>query len=702
MIFSSTTSSCRIFLIIPLILLFITACKKSEKRAPVAENGILDLSKWDFEKDGPVNLSGKWEFYWKKHITHEEFKQTDQKPSGFLKVPGYWNDFVVKGKKIPPTGYATYKLRVLLKDKMPYSAFKLQSVCTAFSISVNGRKISSSGKIGKNRESVIPEWKPHVATFKSDQKELEIIIQASNYHYAKGGIWRAIKLGRESDIREIRERNVAFELFLFGSIFIMGLYHITLFLLRRKDKSALYFAFFCLLIAFRSILTGNERYFVYLTGISWELSRQFSFIIIYLIFPAGAMFVNKLFPDELNKWAVRILQFLGIIFTAITIFTSSLFFSKILPYFFMFSILLIIYCIYAMILALKRNREGAWYFFGGFFIFLITGINDMLFDFQIIQTGNFLAFGLYIFIFSQAFLLSLKFSKAFFAVETLTTELTKLNVAYRRFVPQEFLSHLNKDSITDVMLGDHIEKEMAILFCDIRGFTTLSESMTPEENFQFINALLKRVGPIIRDSNGFIDKFIGDAIMALFPNKIEDSIRAALNMRKGLLVYNQHRASSGYKPVDFGIGIHSGKMMLGTIGEKQRMEGTVIADAVNLASRLESLTKIFGVPIIISENAFNRIENHEKYHTRHLGKVLVKGKRSAVSVVEVFDGEPEEILNRRIKTLKSFENGVTAYAEKNHTRARECFFEVLKEDPDDNAADFYIKQIEKNQKSLQF
>jgi two-component system sensor histidine kinase ChiS len=173
--------------------------------------------------------------------------------------------------------------------------------------------------------------------------------------------------------------------------------------------------------------------------------------------------------------------------------------------------------------------------------------------------------------------------------------LSKINIAYGRFVPHEFLKFLERESIVDVQLGDQVQKEMTVLFADIRSFTSLSERMSPKENFDFLNAYLSRVSPVIRNHNGFIDKYIGDAVMALFPQTADDAVQAAIEMQKQVSLYNSYRQENGYDPIAIGIGLHSGTLMLGTVGESQRMESTVIADAVNLASRLEGLTKVYGV-----------------------------------------------------------------------------------------------------------
>ncbi len=156
---------------------------------------------------------------------------------------------------------------------------------------------------------------------------------------------------------------------------------------------------------------------------------------------------------------------------------------------------------------------------------------------------------------------------------------------------------------------------MSILFADIRDFTTLSERMTPEENFKFINAYLSHMEPAILDNNGFIDKYIGDAIMALFSRSADDAIKAGIDMLHRLAKYNTKRTNPERPPIQIGIGINTGSLMLGTVGGQTRMDGTVIGDAVNLASRLEALTKHYGVSLLISHHTFQCLRHPVEYGT---------------------------------------------------------------------------------------
>jgi class 3 adenylate cyclase len=193
------------------------------------------------------------------------------------------------------------------------------------------------------------------------------------------------------------------------------------------------------------------------------------------------------------------------------------------------------------------------------------------------------------------------------------------------------------------------------MFTDIRAFTSLSEKMTPQENFKFINTYLSRMEPIINQFQGIIDKYIGDAIMALFPNSADDAVQAAIAMLKQLVKYNQGRRNAGYKPIQIGIGIHTGRLMLGTVGGQNRMDSTVISDAVNLASRVEGLTKTYGIPLLITEQTKSRLTDVSQYQIRCLDHVTVKGKMETVTVYEVFDAEPAAGFERKAKTLPYFE-----------------------------------------------
>jgi two-component system sensor histidine kinase ChiS len=253
---------------------------------------------------------------------------------------------------------------------------------------------------------------------------------------------------------------------------------------------------------------------------------------------------------------------------------------------------------------------------------------------------------------------------------------------------------LEKESILDVKLGNHVQKTMTILFADIRSFTSLSESMTPEENFIFLNGYLRYVSPVIRRHNGFIDKYIGDAMMALFPEKVDDALGAAIEMHRELETFNQHRYQQQLKPIRIGVGLHTGLLTLGTIGEENRMESTVISDAVNLASRIEGLTKLYGSSIIVSEQVLNQLADPQHYEYRFLGKLRVKGKQQPVNIFEIIDSDPADVRAVKINLKHLFDSALNSYYERNFVQAAGKFFHILTQHKEDRATSFYIRRCE--------
>ena len=270
----------------------------------------------------------------------------------------------------------------------------------------------------------------------------------------------------------------------------------------------------------------------------------------------------------------------------------------------------------------------------------------------------------------------------------------RLTEAYQRFVPKQLLTNLNKDSILDVQLGDQVQKEMSILFSDIRSFTSLSESMSPEENFKFVNNYLSKMGPIVRDNHGYIDKYIGDSIMALFDRSPEDAVNTSVKMLDALREYNKERTQEGNNPILIGIGVNTGKMMLGTLGESDRMEGSVISDAVNLAARLEGLTKLYKTPLLLSEETLLKIGN-SIFDTRLIDKVAVKGKENHVMVYEVLNGESSDLRDAKISTLPKFKKGFELYQNQQFENALELFRTCIEKVPEDGVAELYIERCQK-------
>ncbi len=273
------------------------------------------------------------------------------------------------------------------------------------------------------------------------------------------------------------------------------------------------------------------------------------------------------------------------------------------------------------------------------------------------------------------------------------TEIEQSNRVYNAFVPNEFLTLLGRENILDVALGDHVETEMTILYSDIVDFTSLAEKMGSQASFRFINAYLSWISPIIRMNKGFIDKYIGDAIMAIFPASADDALQAAVGMQQAMQRFNEQFISAGIPPIRIGIGVHKGNLMLGVIGEAERMETTVISDTVDAAARLERLARRHAVGITVSQSTLSTLAEDAIYHTRLIDKVRVKGRHETTLVHEVYDGDIAEQIETKNETREEYERGLELYYQRQFTAANLCIANVLAQAPDDKVVQLHQQRI---------
>lgn len=266
------------------------------------------------------------------------------------------------------------------------------------------------------------------------------------------------------------------------------------------------------------------------------------------------------------------------------------------------------------------------------------------------------------------------------------THLKELNLAASCFVPREYLAFLEKDSLVDVHLGDHVSGEMTVMFSDLRFFTSISEDMTSQENFDFVNAYLGRVSPVIRQHRGFIVKYLGDGIMAIFPRSADDGVQAGIEKLNQVNEYNAYRKTKRRFPIQIGIGVNTGHMMVGMVGERHRMQGDAFSDHVNLTSRLEGLTKHYSVSYIISAATKERLADPGRYDIRFLDKVQLKGKYKPLDLYEVYSADLPEFRSLKQKTQEEYEQALAHFYARKFAEAQSMLFRVLQKNPRDKVA----------------
>ncbi len=252
---------------------------------------------------------------------------------------------------------------------------------------------------------------------------------------------------------------------------------------------------------------------------------------------------------------------------------------------------------------------------------------------------------------------------------------------FEKFVPKQFLRRIAVSGVENICLGEAKTETLTILFSDIRDFTAIAESLSEEETFHFLNSYFALVEPVIQRHHGFVDKFIGDAVMALF-TQAKDAVNAAIEIQGAMRCMPSLR---------LGIGINTGPVMIGIVGTENRMESTVIGDAVNLAARLESLTKTYQSRILISGSTYQAL-NAEKFYIREIDTTRIKGKTQPVTVYEVFDADPPEVLQKKKSTLPILRQGIELIKAMKVPEAMERFEECLTVFPQDVVVGEYVKR----------
>ncbi|MBO9540255.1 adenylate/guanylate cyclase domain-containing protein [bacterium] len=662
-------------------------------KPPEATQGSLDLAAWHLGEEPPISLAGEWRYYPGRLLGPEAFGGA-LAPTGseWVRLPALLNQPATGLERGPARPFGTYVLELKGVPAPALYALKRINLLADVRIYVGDellyeRQKAPGGGYGND---------PNAAAFRLAQAPERLIVQIRDVDRERLATFDAFLLGTERQIQGARERQLAMDLFMFGSILLMGLYHLGLYVSRRKDPSTFYFGLFCAIIALRVLFTNEYYILTLLPDLSWRVVNRVEYLTYYLSLPAFVRFLRALFPQEVPRWAARGTLGVSLLASAVVVVAPFGVYSQTLHPFDFFTVAAAVFIVTAIVRAALKRREGAIAALIAFLILFAAALNDILVSAGVIQSPYVVHFGLLAFIFAQSFLLANRFARAFATVEELSDRLLVLDrlkdellAATTRFVPDQLMRLLNKDSIVDVRLGDQVQRRMTVLFSDIRAFTTLSEQMTPQENFNFINSYLGQMGPIIREHDGFIDKYIGDAIMALFDGTPDGAIAAGVAMLRRLEHYNEGRHHAGYARIEIGIGINTGELMLGTIGERDRMEGTVISDAVNLASRVEGLTKEYAAPLLITDETLRHLEHPERVAVRFLDRVKVKGKSEPVMVYEVIDGDPLPLRQGKLRLRDRFERAAALYQEGRFEEAQALFALCLAEVPEDSAARAY-------------
>jgi serine phosphatase RsbU (regulator of sigma subunit) len=412
-----------IFIVLSIIL-FGCKTENERKKSPEIKNGFIDLSRWNFTEDGSVELRGEWNFYWSRFLNQQELNKLSPTP---LKVPGTWNNLVINNNKLSGKGYGTFHTRCIIPRTEHHFGIKLMTTFTAANVYLNGKNIGKLGKTGETKQLMQPEYNSKIMGFFTFKDTIDVIIHVSNFHHKKGGFRDPVKIGHIESLNQERQSRLYLEFFMVGAILIMALYHFGLYFSRMQNKAPVHFAFFCLWIAIRMMVTGEYPIFL-LLKLKWEFIVAIEYISFYLSSVSFTTFIYSLFPEVFKKWFNNMVQIAGYSLTLLTVVTPATIYTETAVPFQIFVVLICLYIIYVLIVSIKQNRQGAGSIVMGFLLMFASIVNDILYANNALNTiGNMTTYGLFLFIFSQAFVLVIRFTAAYRNAEILSIELDHQN-----------------------------------------------------------------------------------------------------------------------------------------------------------------------------------------------------------------------------------------------------------------------------------
>ncbi len=547
-----------------------------------SEAGVLDLRDWSFQRQGAVGLNGEWGFTWNALVPPAELQ--GQWPEGFdtASVPDQWRVDAGGGDRFKRHGYATYFLRVLLPPDAPALSLKVRDVGTAYRVFVDGQLLHQAGRVGRDAASTTPGFQRQLVPLPApDSGEYRIVFHVANFHYRSGGLWEYLVLGASDDVRRHYEQALGLSIALASAIGAIGLYHLGLYSLRRKDSSPLFFGLVCLITSAR-LLSTDERYITELwPGISHDALFRLEYLSFLLALPTFGAYFSRLLPGYYPTWAMRMIYVLGLGFSSGVAITPMSVYSPWLP---VFQIYLLLTCgvgLYAMARAALERREEAAAFLVGFAILIFTAVADLLSSRDVINTPHFLiGFGLFSFIIIQSYALSRRSAQAFAAVESLTSELEAYSTNLEEKVQQrtaelgdanakleqmamiDGLTQINNRRQFDTALARewpaHARRKasLSLLILDIDNFKAFNDSYGHLKGDEVLVRVAGALSSALSRPNDLVARYGGEEFVVLLPDTdAEGAWNVAERLLASVAVLNiPHQASDiGHLSLSIGV-----------------------------------------------------------------------------------------------------------------------------------------------------
>lgn len=607
------------------LLIVLFAAGSLHGQIPPASAGVADLSRHDFNQDTSFELNGTWQWFPGVFLSDGPSAVTAQ----LVKVPGR----VFLNNKQEAHGWGTYRLEVLVPEALVGGkepcAIRVPIIASSSRIWWNGSLIAEAGNTSQSAESQVGGWISSVRTLGTVAARNELLVEVSNFHDFYTGISQPFEFGFLGTLERNRNERILVEMILFGSLFFMGFYHLGFWFYRRKDRSLLYFGLSSILLAIRPFFYNDVYLLELFPTLPWDILMKGGYLTFSLPALTFGLFIYWLFPEEVFhkttlKHAYRNLVLIPTVAYSVLIvlFPVSLF-SMLLIWFQGYIIIIGASIIAVLINAIRMRQNGGWLFLVGFFLFFITIGNDIVRSNNHIETPFLSSLGLVIFLCFQSIVIIQRYSVSLKLAEDRNIDLNQMNQSLQRFIPREVLGFLKKKNIQDISLGEHTRSEMTVLYTKIPEEKANDLSSMPDVYFSRINSYLKLMNQIVRKHQGFVDKYLENGVLALFPEKPEDALRAAIEISALTESAESPRAASG---------IHYGSLLIGTIGEYTRMDSIIISESVIIAQRLQELGARNGQNLLCSDETLAALKSPGEFQFVALPDVLVKGRELPVRV----------------------------------------------------------------------
>jgi adenylate cyclase len=615
-------------------LLVLAGCSsaRADSSIPVIARGSIDL----LGETDSIELTGLWAFWPSRFVdplnATVEFTRFQQFPSS-------WTAY--QPELFPAKGYGTYALSINGLDPRVTYGFRFPAYSCAARYFVNGVEIYRQGLPADNGADEMPYWDTSVVPLSgAGLQRIELVLHLSNFNDRFPASSVPVSFGSFENLKTTNANKRLLMIIPFGAILAMGAYFLSLFIYHHEETSSFWLGLLCIVFAVRIGCYDEFILIDIIPRISPDLVFRLGYLTFSLAVAGFAGFVRAQYPSIAKKPVIVLIVCLALLYGLFNMAAPVSFFTGILVPFQLFTLLSAVYLLHVIVRAAIIGQDGASLFMGGFFLFMVIVVRDILIANRAIN-GVFLAhFGILFIIGAMGLIIVRHFSLAFNAVEAGAKNLEKINLSLSRFVPNEFLAFLGKKSITEICLGDNIQKDMCVMFIYLGIEMPLEGSASRLNMLELLNNTLLLVNPLIQKHSGFVDKYLADGVMALFPESARHPVQCALDVEESLENCNRERVGQGLPRIVFAAAIHRGSLMLGTIGYAERMDSTVISDAVNISSRMQKFAVSKKLSIVISGEVAASLDTlcPSPWSLHSHGDVKLRGKDRSVSIFEVLRG----------------------------------------------------------------